>query len=351
MNNVTVSIIVPVYNVEKYIATAVKSVTVQKFCDYEIILVNDGSTDKSGEICDDIAKGDERVRVIHKANGGISTARNAGLDVANGKYIFFLDPDDYCMGELLGENIAIAERYQCDMVIFGFANVLCDESGNETEQVSYYHNISGLYGFESFAEHIKEYFENVPNAVWNRIYRQNAIEGIRFNESLRTGEDAAFNADLITRGFKSVYYNNKIYYAYLRRKESLMNRYNPDRFETEMRINDKTGEILAAMGKGDGEYINQKYVRTALCEYTNITMPDCPLSDSEAECRLRAVFSDMRVKNAMCGVPKKEFGNLSLRYLFTLSKKEKFKKALKFKKAYIPFSKLMHSLISIIKRK
>lgn len=90
-----ISIIIPVYNVEKYLRQCLDSMLAQTFYDYEVIITNDGSTDSSGDICDEYAARDSRFRVIHKANGGLSSARNAALDIARGQYIFFLDSDDF----------------------------------------------------------------------------------------------------------------------------------------------------------------------------------------------------------------------------------------------------------------
>ena len=95
MNKPMISIIVPVYNVESYLADCVDSITAQTFKDIEIILVDDGSPDSCGQICDDYAKTDKRIRVIHKQNGGLSDARNAGIQLASGRYLGFIDSDDY----------------------------------------------------------------------------------------------------------------------------------------------------------------------------------------------------------------------------------------------------------------
>ena len=95
MSNVMLSIIVPVYNVEKYIGKCIESIVNQTYKDLEIILVDDGSTDNSGKICDEWARKDKRIKVIHKKNGGLSDARNAGLDICTGDYIGFVDSDDY----------------------------------------------------------------------------------------------------------------------------------------------------------------------------------------------------------------------------------------------------------------
>jgi glycosyltransferase involved in cell wall biosynthesis len=114
------SIVIPVYNVEKYIKQCVESVLLQTYKEYEMILVNDGSKDLCGIICDNYAQKDERIRVIHKKNGGLSSARNAGLDIATGEYILFLDSDDYWDDPMMLQKIyeSICET-KCDIYIFG----------------------------------------------------------------------------------------------------------------------------------------------------------------------------------------------------------------------------------------
>lgn len=112
-----VTIIVPVYNVEKYIEECILSVSAQTFKNWEMLLVNDGSTDMSGKLCEDYSARDERIRVIHKSNTGVSDTRNVGLDVAQGKYVIFLDADDYWYDHTALEKlVALAEEYELDIV-------------------------------------------------------------------------------------------------------------------------------------------------------------------------------------------------------------------------------------------
>ena len=114
-----VSVIIPVYNVKPYIRRSVASVLNQTLRDIEVILVDDGSTDGCGKICDELADGDSRVRVLHQENRGLSAARNAGMECAHGKYLFFCDPDDLMKKNLLEDNFRLAEIHQADMVVFG----------------------------------------------------------------------------------------------------------------------------------------------------------------------------------------------------------------------------------------
>lgn len=112
-----ISIIVPVYKVEPYICCCIDSILSQTYSDFELILVDDGSPDKCGAICDEYAEKDSRIRVIHQVNGGVSSARNAGLDVAKGKYIYFVDSDDYIEPELL-KTVLFHMESGLDMVVF-----------------------------------------------------------------------------------------------------------------------------------------------------------------------------------------------------------------------------------------
>lgn len=136
MQSVKISVVIPVYNVEKYLQECVNSVLRQTYTDFEVILVDDGSTDSGGRICDDYAQKDPRVRVIHQANGGLSVARNTGLRAAQGKYVYFLDSDDYIEDHTLEALIFLAEKESADIVFFD-GYVFFDEC-EEDDAVSRY---------------------------------------------------------------------------------------------------------------------------------------------------------------------------------------------------------------------
>ena len=123
-----ISIIIPVYNVSKYLDKCVKSILLQTYSNLEIILVNDGSTDGSGVLCDELKKTDKRICVIHKPNGGLSDARNAGLDIATGDYIGFVDSDDYVEPDMFQILLENAMKYDADVSGCRYAEVY--EDGN-----------------------------------------------------------------------------------------------------------------------------------------------------------------------------------------------------------------------------
>ena len=121
-----VSIVVPIYNVEKYLDKCIKSIIEQTYSKIEIILVDDGSPDQCGQICDEYAKKDERIKVLHKKNGGLSDARNAGVRLATGKYLIFVDSDDYVARDLVEKTVSLAEENQCDIVLYDYYYVESD---------------------------------------------------------------------------------------------------------------------------------------------------------------------------------------------------------------------------------
>ena len=123
-----VSVIVPVYKVERYIRKCIDSILKQSFTDFELILVDDGSPDKCGKICDEYAAKDKRIKVIHKKNGGLSDARNAGLDYATGGYICFIDSDDWIHKDLLKDNLERLVSENADVIIFNYVEVFKETS-------------------------------------------------------------------------------------------------------------------------------------------------------------------------------------------------------------------------------
>jgi len=215
---VTVSIIVPVYNVRDCLRTCIKSILSQSLKDYELILVDDGSTDGSGEICDEYMHIDKRVTVIHSMNGGVSSARNVGLNKARGEYILFIDSDDYVAEDYVERLVLNA----CDCTICGFETR--DEFGKylwkkEYEAV-YYHN-KALIDFSSL------YCQYALFSPYCKLFSRRIImdNRLRFSEQVSWGEDGMFVADYLQyvdsiRVIKDKGY----YYIKYRGKETLSTR-------------------------------------------------------------------------------------------------------------------------------
>lgn len=351
-SNVMVSVIMPVYNVEQYIDRAVASVLSQSFQDFEIILSDDGSTDSSGILCDHYAAMDSRIKVLHHENSGVGPARNAGLQIAKGKYIYFMDPDDSIEKDLLKDNIGLAEKYSCDEVIFGFVSEICDKHDVCIKRKVYLHNLSGLYDFNTFQKDYMPHLKNVPFAVWNRIYSRRLLDGIRF-DGINTAEDAVFNLSLEQKGFSKIYYHNKAYYTYYGRADSLMNKFNPKRFENEALITDIIWGMVSQWGKTEEfeKYLSYRYMESLLNEYNNMAMPDCPLSNKQMVERIKALFSDTRIVDAAARLSNSDIPYITARICFILSKRGHFYIALLFRRYYTPVSRFVYRILTKIKRK
>ena len=176
-----ISVIVPVYNVEKFIKRCLDSIINQTTKDLEIILVNDGSTDNSGKICDEYAKLDNRITVIHKENGGISSARNIGLDVATGEWIAFVDSDDYIEKDMYEVLYKTAIEKNVDICACFFKYLTVDNKilFNLTQEQL---DMNGKYNSKEFLELIykDEYMNGICVATWNKIYKKNIFTRYRY---------------------------------------------------------------------------------------------------------------------------------------------------------------------------
>lgn len=200
MNYRKVSVIVPVYNVEKYFCRCIDSIKNQTYENLEIILVDDGSTDNSGNMCDEIAKTDDRIVVIHKENGGLSDARNAGLDISTGDYIGFVDSDDYIDADFYKLLVDNLEKYNADVSCCRYANVWEDGRHNPVG------NDGVLHIYEK-TDALKEYIygKTMDPFACNKLYRAELLGNANHTENrLRfikgiVGEDNPFCIELFKR--------------------------------------------------------------------------------------------------------------------------------------------------------
>lgn len=216
-----ISIIVPVYNVEKYLEECIDSILNQTYKNLEIILVDDGSTDKSGIICEDYAKIDSRIKVIHKKNGGLSDARNVGIDKALGEFIIFVDSDDYIDKDMCQILINYVCEYNVDIVSCNFKKVF--DNNIEEDNITYFKEKIKILTKE---EVLKEYFVTLAPeifATWNKLYNRNIFfseKKIRFPLN-RLHEDIATTYKLYNES-KKIILLNKILYCYRQRSNSIM---------------------------------------------------------------------------------------------------------------------------------
>ncbi len=216
-----ISIIVPVYNTERYLLRCVESVLNQNFSDFELLLINDGSSDKSGVICDACANKDSRVRVFHKKNGGVSSARNQGIDSAHGEWLYFVDSDDELLPNGL-QTLVECISDDVDIAMGGFVEV--NESGGITGvdkrallSLTKKQSIVSLYGGYGFYYHYCGY-------LWMRLLRKSVIQkfNLRFDSSIAIKEDTLFLMQYICRSNGITRQTTTPVYVYCRRADSAM---------------------------------------------------------------------------------------------------------------------------------
>lgn len=213
-----ISVIVPVYNMDKYVNRAIDSLLHQTYKDYEIILVDDGSTDKSGDICDEFARNEEIIRVVHKVNGGLSSARNVGMDHAKGKYVIFPDPDDWVEPNYLQFLYDLQQKYDVNLAISG--HFVDDNKGSRV------HNKNGkeciLTRNESLELVLRSY--GFCGFAWNKLYNLELIKeyDLKFNLEFGMAQDLYFAFEYLLK-CERVAYNPIPTYHYFQHEGGVTN--------------------------------------------------------------------------------------------------------------------------------
>lgn len=202
-----ISVVVPIYNVEKYIERCLDSILAQTYSDFELILVDDGSPDKSGDIAEEYAKKDTRVKALHKPNGGLSSARNYGIVRASGEYICFVDSDDWVEPTYLEELSGLLEKNEADIAICGFLK----NSGEDIIETKVDENIVVQSGIDAIGNiYGSQYVKYV--VAWNKMYRRILFDNVLYTEGI-INEDEAICAQLYYQA-KKVVCTDKVLYNY-----------------------------------------------------------------------------------------------------------------------------------------
>lgn len=201
-----VSIIIPVFNSEKHLDRCMKSVLSQKYQNIEIILIDDGSTDDSSKICDEYARQDNRIIVIHKANEGVSKARNIGIDVATGEYITFLDSDDYVEDTYVERMLELLIKFNADISICGYSQ---EHTG---KFISHYDvlEILELSTEEMILELIKQV--KYTFSPWCKLFRVEIAKKCQFPENITHNEDLVYNYEVMTKCSKCIFDSTSLYF-------------------------------------------------------------------------------------------------------------------------------------------
>ncbi len=219
MKQELVSVVVPIYNVELYMKKCIQTIINQSYNNLEIILVDDGSTDNSGNIADEYAQKDLRVKVIHKLNGGLSDARNAGMKKATGKYICFIDSDDFIEKDMIEKMVNRITDLQVDVLIAGFYVDFEDEKGKLVDRKIKQFNTEGCYLDKN---EINRELLGMFGYAWNKMYRLDYLEDnqFQFEKGLSLIEDTEFNSRVLAKA--KIGLDKGIYNHYVQRNRETL---------------------------------------------------------------------------------------------------------------------------------
>ncbi|MDM0466714.1 glycosyltransferase [Clostridium perfringens] len=216
MNEELITLIVPIYNVDKYLKRCIDSILCQSYENIEVILVNDGSSDCCGLICEEYKNNDNRIKVIHKENGGLSDARNVALDIAKGRYITFIDSDDFISKDYISYLLELLLNNNSDISVCNFQEVYgsCINIKNEV-------SFTKSYNSEDAIETML-YQNNFDHSAWGKLYKKELFKNIRFPKG-RIYEDLAIIYNVFDKAKKITYGSEKKYFYYIR-EDSITNK-------------------------------------------------------------------------------------------------------------------------------
>lgn len=272
------SVIIPVYNVENYLHRCINSILVQEYTDLEILLIDNGSTDSSGSICDTYASEYSNISAYHIENHGVGSARNFGLAKAQGEFICFVDADDYLVGNLFSDMENQLDS-GLDLLVFSYYNSL-EKNLSETTRSAKILPIEGKKDRNQFIALFTELFlSDMMYTVWNKIYRREFLEEHRIMfEQYELGEDVRFNLNVF-ECVHTISFSKTCYYVYVSgRTDSAMGQYNPYRMSYQLEELEKVDQLMTGWDIHDDQFIDQIKARILMSNIQNISNQKMSLS-------------------------------------------------------------------------
>lgn len=296
--NKTVSIIVPVYNAENNLGQCIKDILNQTYPTIELILINDGSTDKSAHICKYYKEIDDRVHVIHQQNQGPSVARNAGIKVASGQYIQFVDADDQLKRNMT-ERLIEEMHLQTDLVICGYTAIQADNNHRKL----YIPSIIGRYHQQAFYNQIGNlYQKTILPPLWNKLYRADIIKHhqLQFAEDIQMGEDLLFNLDYMACIQSVQLIQDPLYIYYLDNSNSLSQKFQQNMLKKQQMLQYTVKEFLLTHKSYTAENeqaLQSTYVTSIINSLNNLFHPKANLSPTEIKEQITQIIMNPEIRD------------------------------------------------------
>jgi glycosyltransferase, group 2 family len=272
------SVIVPVYNVENYLPRCIDSLLAQNYADLEILLIDNGSNDQSGQICENYAAQFSNITAYHIPNKGVGSARNFGLSKAKGEFICFVDADDYLVGNLFSDVESQLDS-QLDLLVFSYYNSI-EKNLSEIDRSAKILPTEGKKDKSDFIALFQELFlTDMMYTVWNKIYRREFLEEHQIVfESYELGEDVRFNLS-VYQHVNKVFLVKSAYYVYVSgRVDSAMGQYNPNRMNYQLEELGKVDQLMISWNSHDDQFIDQIKARILMSNIQNISKQKMSLS-------------------------------------------------------------------------
>lgn len=302
MADIKVSVIMPVYGVEDYVGKAIESIQAQTLTDWEFFCVDDGTKDRSGEICDEYAANDPRIKVIHKENGGAPSARNVAIDKAVGKYMYFMDSDDWTEPDMLEKMVAAAEKNNSQLVVAGY---YIDTYYSDTEKFTQEQVCpDAVYNTkEQFRKNAYALFDkNLLYTPWNKLYLSSYILENKLYFPQTFWDDFPFNLSVVRDVERVSVLSDKFYHFIRKRAESETAKYRSDMYDKREEENGWMEELFAHWGVDSPEsreFLARRYIERVIGCVENVTNRNCPLSAKEKKAEIKRIISTDRVKKAV----------------------------------------------------
>ena len=292
----------PVYGVENYVAKAIESIQNQTFTDFEFLIVDDGTKDRSGIICDEYAAKDARLKVIHKENGGAPSARNAAMKIATGDYYYFLDSDDWAEPTMLQDMVTLAEETNAQLVVAGF---YIDTYYSDTEYYTQIQQVDSVVyeSQQAFREDAYRLFDkNLLYTPWNKLYDAVYLRqhDIHFTDTF--WDDFPFNLAVV-RDIQRVAVTKTPYYHFMRaRAESETAKYRADMYAKREEEHGWMQDLFAHWGVDTPqtqEFIARRYIERIIGCIENVANPACTLSAKEKVREIGKMIADEKVRTLL----------------------------------------------------